>query len=276
MMINEAGTLDGKDIEALHVMRVSCRRLRVAINVFKQFLDPPIPQDIHIALRRTGKVLGEIRDFDVLIEHIEIDLVPVQPEGQFILNAFLKYCQKEREYLRKGLPVYFSGAEYLDVKKFFYDYCKKIISTSQLCYEIPELKYFAAAALSKKRSKIPRFDELPVTPVVKQLHQLRIAIKKLRYTSEFFMVIYGDSLGDLIAEYKLLQDHLGAIHDNDFLLEQARKFIHGGVFNLKNSESSMDSSTTQFLSFIQNEERLQREMCDAFYSLYKSANLTHI
>lgn len=264
MMINEAGTLEGKDIEALHVMRVSCRRLRVALNVFREFLDPPIPKDIHIALRRTGKVLGEIRDFDVLIQHIEIDLVPIQPEGQLIFDAFWEYCQCEREYLRKGLPDYFTGTEYLHVKKFFYDYCKKIIPTSHLCYKNPELKSFAADALSKKRSGIYYFDDLPITPVIKKLHQLRISIKKLRYASEFFVDIYGDNLDDLVAEYKLMQDQLGAIHDIYFLIEQAKKFIHDGI----------DYDITQFIMYIQKEERHLREMCDDFYSIYKSSCLT--
>ena len=39
MLANEAGTRDGEDIEFLHDMRVSTRRLRAAYRIFEPFYD---------------------------------------------------------------------------------------------------------------------------------------------------------------------------------------------------------------------------------------------
>lgn len=61
---------------------------------------------------------------------------------------------------------------------------------------------------------------------VYQLHQMRIAAKRLRYTMEIFEEIYtsytsfGKSFLAAIEEVKMLQERLGAIHDADVLVPQ--------------------------------------------------------
>ncbi|MCW3095869.1 MAG: hypothetical protein JWL77_1487 [Chthonomonadaceae bacterium] len=61
---------------------------------------------------------------------------------------------------------------------------------------------------------------------VYELHQMRIAAKRLRYTMELFQEIYAPNL-DFAARFsvaletvKTLQDHLGFLHDADVLVPQ--------------------------------------------------------
>lgn len=53
----------------------------------------------------------------------------------------------------------------------------------------------------------------------KELHNMRISIKRLRYTMEFFAVNYDKHFADLIRTIIDLQDILGDIHDSDVVLE---------------------------------------------------------
>jgi hypothetical protein len=52
---------------------------------------------------------------------------------------------------------------------------------------------------------------------VSQLHEMRIAAKRLRYTLELFAPHYGETAEKAVARIKELQDYLGRIHDIDVL-----------------------------------------------------------
>jgi CHAD domain-containing protein len=57
-----------------------------------------------------------------------------------------------------------------------------------------------------------------------ELHQMRIAAKRLRYTMEIFQPLlsgaaeYGKSFSEVTERVKALQEHLGEIHDADVLV----------------------------------------------------------
>lgn len=54
---------------------------------------------------------------------------------------------------------------------------------------------------------------------VEELHALRIAAKRLRYTLELFRDVYGDPGERLIETVKAMQEELGEVHDHDVRLE---------------------------------------------------------
>jgi triphosphatase len=62
-----APTLHG-DVEGLHQMRVSLRRLRADLVLFKPFLAPQRTAAANDRLRELGRLLGEARDWDVMAQ----------------------------------------------------------------------------------------------------------------------------------------------------------------------------------------------------------------
>jgi hypothetical protein len=54
---------------------------------------------------------------------------------------------------------------------------------------------------------------------VTELHDMRIAAKRLRYTLEIFRVALSDSANDTIEQVKEIQELLGQIHDADVLAD---------------------------------------------------------
>lgn len=50
---------------------------------------------------------------------------------------------------------------------------------------------------------------------IKELHNLRISVKRLRYSMEFFAINYGEQFQDFLKVLVDLQEQLGDIHDCD-------------------------------------------------------------
>jgi hypothetical protein len=60
---------------------------------------------------------------------------------------------------------------------------------------------------------------------VTELHQMRIAAKRLRYTMELFAPFYGPEFTEAIHQIKAIQDQLGNIHDADVLVPELRDHL---------------------------------------------------
>lgn len=71
MMSYKEGTLLGEDIEELHAMRVSSRRLRAAMDAFEGAFPARKYRPFIREVKRITDVLGEARDLDVAVERLE-------------------------------------------------------------------------------------------------------------------------------------------------------------------------------------------------------------
>jgi len=57
---------------------------------------------------------------------------------------------------------------------------------------------------------------------VRELHNLRIAAKRLRYTLELFRDVLPQECGPMIKEVEQIQEELGALHDSDVMIALLR------------------------------------------------------
>jgi CHAD domain-containing protein len=106
-------------------------------------------------------------------------------------------------------------------------------------WDIPALDPKASLATNAKRILAVRVAELfsygPViddVEAIAQLHDARIAAKRLRYTLETFDSVFGADGAQAIAEIKELQDLIGQVHDLDVrieLIDEERKAIAEAV-----------------------------------------------
>src|SRR4029453_1542303 len=77
---SEAGVRDGTDPEELHRFRVATRRSRALIRASRPLVRDQLAT-IDREVRWLGGVTGEVRDLDVLIEHIR-ELIPLLDPDQ--------------------------------------------------------------------------------------------------------------------------------------------------------------------------------------------------
>jgi CHAD domain-containing protein len=84
----------------------------------------------------------------------------------------------------------------------------------------------------ERLSEVRAYNEWVTGPEVplERLHQLRIAIKRLRYTLEYFVEVLGPEAEWVIEECKALQDHLGDLQDAGVASNLLRDFLIWGTW----------------------------------------------
>ena len=103
MLLHDPGTRLGEDPEELHQMRVAVRRLRALLRAARPMLDRGWVTDLRSELKWAGASLGEVRDLDVLIDHLRADAAAL---GQDELAAFAPLTARldqQRDQAREAL-----------------------------------------------------------------------------------------------------------------------------------------------------------------------------
>lgn len=78
----------------------------------------------------------------------------------------------------------------------------------------------ARAILPQRLEEVYSWEQYIIDPERREeLHNMRISVKRLRYTMEFFAVNYDSRFSDLLDIIIDMQDILGDIHDSDVILD---------------------------------------------------------
>ncbi|MBB4265540.1 CYTH and CHAD domain-containing protein [Roseospira visakhapatnamensis] len=213
---NEAALLERHDPEAVHQMRIAVRRMRAAMTTFGAVARGPGLDGVKADLRWLMGVLGPARDIDVFLADILDPVIARSPEdpGLARLRALFS-ARRDARYrdalaavgdarftrLILGLGAWIEGGDWLDDPR-------------RAKARAAPVAAFARATLERRRRKVRkagrRFDGL--TPEAR--HDLRILVKKLRYTGEFFAGVFGTKVArPVLKDLARLQDQLGALND---------------------------------------------------------------
>jgi CHAD domain-containing protein len=96
MMSYREGTLLGEDIEELHAMRVSSRRLRAAMDAFEAAFPPKSFTRYLRQVKEITDVLGDARDLDVAIERLTGLLGEVRRDERPGIEGLIARYREER------------------------------------------------------------------------------------------------------------------------------------------------------------------------------------
>lgn len=213
------------EIEFIHQTRVSSRRIRNILQVFSEHIGKKNSKKWLPSVRYLTKSLTKVRDLDVQIIFLEKYLSKnIKNEyRQGINRILLRKIQKREKYqthILNSISV-FEQSETLDeIQKFIKTHYIPLEE-----FEPPEeLFQLAAHSIDSQVKHCFTFVPFINDPNnVEDLHNMRIAIKNLRYTTELFTDIYSD-LTSFIETFKTFQDYLGNIHDCDVWLEDLDSF----------------------------------------------------
>jgi CHAD domain-containing protein len=207
----------GADIEHIHRMRVATRRLRAALPLFLACLPEKKAAAWEGEIRRITRALGAARDadvqIDVLMDYARKVEAPAHKPGiarlQLRLNQYRSTLQ----------PMVVRALD-------------RFARTGVLAAMTAELSETAAGPagtphpqalyLHARDSVLPRLDEFLAFDAivarpeqVEELHAMRIAAKRLRYTLETFAPLYANGLKPWLPSIRDHQEALGNIHDCD-------------------------------------------------------------
>jgi CHAD domain-containing protein len=96
MMSYRDGTLLGEDIEELHSMRVSSRRLRAAMDAFEGAFPRKSFRPLLRQVKDITDVLGDARDLDVAIERLSGALADTPPDERPGIEGLVARYREER------------------------------------------------------------------------------------------------------------------------------------------------------------------------------------
>lgn len=215
-VVNWASLRKTDNPESIHQMRVALRRLRSGIVMFKQVA----PAATFVRLRQGAKqitsVLEPAREFDVFCESIRQGPLP-QATPAAICDPLLAVLENHRTAAYSQARLHIEAIEtivfVLGVIIFLARKDWQTAVTGRKL-QMPARK-FAKSALEKlhadvlKRGKrLPRLSD-------DARHELRIALKKLRYATEFYGKLFDRSKRrkSMIEKASALQDILGAHND---------------------------------------------------------------
>lgn len=111
MMRHRAGTILGRDPEALHDMRVGSRRLRAAMDVAVDCFPARRYQYYHQTIKRLTDVLGGVRDCDVLRETLVAYRRTRPTVEHAAVNRMLRDLRVERDARRVDMLAFFDALE---------------------------------------------------------------------------------------------------------------------------------------------------------------------
>jgi inorganic triphosphatase YgiF len=207
--LNEMVLLEGDDVEALHQARVSLRRLRSALSLFRQTVRGAEHKALKEELRWFSQCFGDARNLDVLIARLEdsdsLDETLRKPLQQARTRAYRHVTEALRSDRARALMMRL--VLWIETGSW------RFRKAGQ-----QDLSTLAQYQLDSQWRRIWRHADDLGELEPEKLHRLRIRIKKLRYASEFLASLYDEKdrskqRDRFIAALKDLQEQLGDLND---------------------------------------------------------------
>ncbi len=229
MQTEIAASADAHDIEHIHHLRVSSRRIRTALELFQQCLPSKKGDQWRRQMRNVTKALGDTRDTDVQIDRLN-KIYKKLPDKKYrpgIRRLLLRQSQV-REKLQQEVDALVTVMEkkktLSQINKRFEQFVGVEAgkqSNAQALFNM------AFAAISHRLDDFLSYEEyIRQAENKKELHAMRIAAKRLRYCMEIFASLYNDKLETPLDIIRNVQTVLGEIHDCDVWIEFLPDFIN--------------------------------------------------
>jgi CHAD domain-containing protein len=206
-----------ENIEGVHQVRVSLRRMRSALNLFRKAIPKTITGQWNIEMRELAGELGMARDLDVFIDEAlpqAADQIPLPGHDALLQIASEYRAQVYADQVCKMLD----SERFALFKRGFRDWIENHawkqadMDRQQKKRLAKNLLKFAVKALDKQERRVIESGDNINRESAQEMHRLRIECKKLRYASEFFCPLFSD-MDAFIHHMKGLQDLLGLMND---------------------------------------------------------------
>jgi CHAD domain-containing protein len=205
------------DIEGVHQLRVTFRRMRSALSLFRAAIAKSASLHWAQEMRWVAGELGPARDLDVFISEGLGGIASKLPlQGEESLRG-LAERRRVQVYEQKVRPM-LDSLRYREFKEGFRDWYEGRrweqgeLKKKQSRYLKMQLTPFARQLLDKQERRVLGAGSHVNRDDASELHRLRIECKKLRYAAEFFRPLFPE-MDTFITHMKGLQDLLGVMND---------------------------------------------------------------
>lgn len=224
---NEKGIIADVDTEFLHDYRVSLRRVRSLLSLFKGVYATAFNQEVKAELAQTMKQTNRLRDLDVYLldRSMYFEMVPESLFGG--LNIMFQIFSNEREEALASVRAELESDGYNRRIRKLMDRFQTLKKNDQGPVAHVNTDTFAKKLILKRYRKISAIASgIGKHTPESEVHELRIQCKKLRYLMEFFIPLFPmKKIKPLIKSLKGLQDVLGRFNDYCVQRESLSSFV---------------------------------------------------
>ncbi|HYA78346.1 MAG TPA: CHAD domain-containing protein [Verrucomicrobiae bacterium] len=268
------GVEKNEDIEYVHKMRVTSRRIRAAMPLFRECFPKKRYKKWLNEIKKVTKFLGAARDLDVQISVINDYIKQLQPtEPKTGIGALLECHTDQRRNMQSNI---INGLQELKESRVLQQmsyYCEQIIrETASASFDLFAVREKVFWKISPKLDEFLAMENCvhKENEILKH-HEMRIRAKWLRYTMETFAPLYQEEFVEDIEMMKNFQDMLGEMHDCDVWIERVPKFINEiekETATFQENEKTTAEGNQDLLKFIDKIKEKRKKYHENFVSFW--------
>ena len=208
MLAFEKDVAIGRDIEAVHQMRVFSRRLVAALTTFEQCFQKTQYRKVLQRVRRLTRALGEVRDLDVQLDFLNhyMKRIPAHKRnGIIVLKRKLVVMRNHRRRLL------LQTLRHVHTQVLLKDAMRLVFGSIRQCESLRSMMLSSLHDVQRKAEK--RALVLRKAFTLLSLHRYRIALKKLRYRMEIFEPYFKKPYRKYLKKVRDTQTLLGNVQD---------------------------------------------------------------
>jgi CHAD domain-containing protein len=211
LQIHEPVALEGLLPEGVHQMRVATRRARAVLKAFRPALGPDA-RTLSRELSWLCNTLGAVRDLDVQLERLAGYRAQVPAKRLEVVEAFGRSQQAEREAVQRELRDALASSRYLRLLE--QGQCLQRRLEESAAADARTIRDAAGPLVRAHVRAIRRAGRgISRRSKARDLHRLRIRIKRMRYQLEILSAPYGAELSRAFEALRRMQNRLGEHQD---------------------------------------------------------------
>jgi CHAD domain-containing protein len=277
---NTQKILNRKNEEDIHDLRVATRRIRTVLDIFQDQLPAKKIKPWLKGMRDITKSYGSIRDLDVQI--IALDKIYQQIDDLKIrrgLNRIRLRIKQNREKKQEKTQQLTSTILKSKITIEMLAWAEATLESganieNQYSQDLFQL---ANERIQSRLDEFLFFEVFIFDPDrIKELHQMRISAKRLRYALEIFTELYAGKTDFALNISREVQEYLGKIHDADFWIDFLPRFAQKELSRIHDfyGYNSAFKQITPGIDFLLENRKKEREtLYNAFINDWKNWKL---
>ena len=219
LQANEQGIFTPQNDEYIHQARVALRRLRTALRLFSEALPDGFSERWSQAWREIAQELGDARNWDVFCNEQMPRLYEDLAEHPDLI-ALRNFAQTRRLATHEAAKKIMQSRQYsLNILSF----CEALFGLKD---DQTLIRSYATKALKRRHKRFLCGARKAHTLNAEQRHEVRIDLKKLRYTLDFFESLYPKkrvhAFSRSLTETQELLGHMNDLATAELLMAERR------------------------------------------------------
>lgn len=204
------------DVEFVHQLRTGSRRLGEVVGLIETLMEPVAAKALDDAMRDVRRAAGDLRDLDVMEEHLEKWRFPAGLKP--VREAMGAEYPEKRVALEAALRSHLQSTGFTTAMVLLARVLESHSGAGDACEE--KLGKVLNKRIAKRRKGVAKaFGKAATKQTSTSFHEARIAVKKLRYSLELAQEAGRKMVGKDLKFLKNVQKLLGDMHDADVIVE---------------------------------------------------------